>query len=240
MLDYLAIRFMDEGWSVKRLIREIVLSRTYQLSDRRDDAAYAVDPDNRLLWRFGRRRLEAEAIRDAILAASGKLDLQAARRLAVAHARQRRTRLERARSWRPTTRLGIARVYLPMLRSNVPEMLALFDMADPSLVDRPARGDDGRHAGAVPDEQQVRAWTKRKRLAERVLERRIGRSGGARRPGLSPDADPRCRPTPNASRCSNTFASAVGRRRRSAAAKPNAWTDVCQPLFGSAEFLYVR
>ena len=68
LLDYLAVRFMDSGWSVKKLIREVMLSRAYQLSSEHSDANYAADPDNTLVWRMNRRRLEAEAIRDAMLA----------------------------------------------------------------------------------------------------------------------------------------------------------------------------
>src|SRR5256885_17055176 len=67
LLDYLANRFVEETWSVKLLVREIVLSRTYQLSPAPDTAKLAADPENRLRWRMDRRRLEAECIRDAML-----------------------------------------------------------------------------------------------------------------------------------------------------------------------------
>ena len=71
LLDYLARRFIESGWSVKAMHRLILLSSTYQqISDRRDDA-FAVDPANRLLWRQNRRRLDFESIRDGVLAVSG-------------------------------------------------------------------------------------------------------------------------------------------------------------------------
>jgi len=73
LLDHLAVRFMDLGWSQKQLIRTIVLSRTYRLSSANHEAALQVDPDNRLLWRMNRQRLDAEAIRDSLLAVSGDL-----------------------------------------------------------------------------------------------------------------------------------------------------------------------
>ena len=74
LLDDLAVRFMDSGWSLKTLHREILLSATYQQrSDFRSDAS-AVDPENRLLWRMNRRRLEVEPWRDAMLAVTGELD----------------------------------------------------------------------------------------------------------------------------------------------------------------------
>lgn len=73
LLDHLAIRFMQNGWSQKQLIRSIVLSRTYRLSSANDASAMKVDPDNRLLWRMNRIRLDAEALRDQLLAVSGEL-----------------------------------------------------------------------------------------------------------------------------------------------------------------------
>jgi hypothetical protein len=72
LLDYLANRFVDSGWSVKEMHRLIVRSRTYRQASR--GGGPSVDPDNRLLGRFPRRRLDAEAIRDALLAVGGKLD----------------------------------------------------------------------------------------------------------------------------------------------------------------------
>jgi len=74
LLDYLACEFMDDGWSTKRLIRHIVLSHTYrQASDQRPECA-AIDPENRLLWRANRRRLDLESLRDSLLVAAGRLD----------------------------------------------------------------------------------------------------------------------------------------------------------------------
>ena len=76
LLDDLAVRFMENGWSLKWLHREIMLSSTYQQSSLPENAAKlkAVDPDNRLLSHFNRRRLDAEAFRDSVLAVSGQLD----------------------------------------------------------------------------------------------------------------------------------------------------------------------
>jgi hypothetical protein len=76
LLDSLAIHFVkDQGWSLKKLIREMVLSRSYQMSSQPADAvAEQADPDNVLLHRMNLRRLEGEAIRDAMLAVSGRLD----------------------------------------------------------------------------------------------------------------------------------------------------------------------
>lgn len=80
LLDYLAHRFTHEqGWSIKQLIREMVLSSTYQMSSRPSNAtSEEADPQNLLLHRMNVRRLEGEAIRDALLAVSGRLDLKTA------------------------------------------------------------------------------------------------------------------------------------------------------------------
>jgi len=74
LLDYLAWRFQNEGYSVKALHRQIMLSRVYQLESRSVAPADAADPENHLLSHFPRRRLDAESIRDAMLSISGKLD----------------------------------------------------------------------------------------------------------------------------------------------------------------------
>ena len=74
LLDYLAARLIENGWSTKKIIQDIVLSRVYRLSSKQDPKSDEIDPDNKLLWRANRRRLEVEAIRDSILQVSGRLD----------------------------------------------------------------------------------------------------------------------------------------------------------------------
>jgi hypothetical protein len=75
LLDWLALEFIDRGWSIKQLHRLIMTSEAYRMSSQTDDAAAAEkDPDDRYLWHFRIQRLEAEIVRDAILATSGALD----------------------------------------------------------------------------------------------------------------------------------------------------------------------
>jgi mono/diheme cytochrome c family protein len=74
LLDWLAIEFMNAGWSVKRMHRLMMTSRAYQMASDDIAADVAIDPENRLLWRMPRARLEAEIIRDRILAVAGNLD----------------------------------------------------------------------------------------------------------------------------------------------------------------------
>ncbi|MCC6343690.1 MAG: PSD1 domain-containing protein [Bryobacterales bacterium] len=74
LLDFLAARLVEHGWSLKALIRELTLTSAYGLSYGSDPKNFTEDPDNRLLWRANRRRLDIEALRDSLLAASGELD----------------------------------------------------------------------------------------------------------------------------------------------------------------------
>jgi hypothetical protein len=76
LLDWLAVEFRDKGQSLKQMHRLILLSNTYRQSSAPDPAATGVDSENRLLWRMNRRRLDAESVRDAVLAVSGTLRLQ--------------------------------------------------------------------------------------------------------------------------------------------------------------------
>jgi hypothetical protein len=137
LLDTLAIQFAAQGWSVKRLVRELVLSRTYRQSSAFDEIAFKADPENRLLGRAIKRRLDAEAIRDAMLAVSGELDA----------ARPRASLVATAIGDGPISLIGLntklpadldgmrhRSVYLPVLRDRLPDVLDLFDFAEPSLV----------------------------------------------------------------------------------------------------------
>jgi cytochrome c553 len=132
LLDHLAVRLVELDWSVKDLVREITASRTYRMATTHDPAMEEKDPENRLLWRARPRRLDAEATRDAILSVSGQLDLERPLGSVVAEVGPAfvgrglpETRFEAESPHRS--------VYLPVVRGAVPESLALFDFADPSL-----------------------------------------------------------------------------------------------------------
>ena len=77
LLDHLATRFVQQGWSMKTLVRDIMLSRVYRQSSQANHDSAKVDPANRLLWRMNRKRLRAEDIRDSLLFVGGTLDLKA-------------------------------------------------------------------------------------------------------------------------------------------------------------------
>src|SRR5690606_28644998 len=74
LLDWLAVRFASEGWSIKQMHRLMMNSRTYRQSSRVSDDALRLDPQNRLLSRMPLRRMDAEALRDSLLRVSGQLD----------------------------------------------------------------------------------------------------------------------------------------------------------------------
>ena len=137
LLDYLANRFVIDGWSFKKLIRHIVLSHTYRLSAEATGENVAVDPANRLLWRHSPRRLDAEEIRDAMLAAAGKLDRtrpegSPAKEFKVVE--MRNNGAEARRLTEDASRDLHRSVYLPLVRGVTPRALEVFDFAEQGMV----------------------------------------------------------------------------------------------------------
>ena len=124
LLDYLAASFLRDGGSTKKLVRRIVLSRTYQIATTPDAKARAVDPENRLLWRMNRRRLDAESFRDAVLHVSGRLDFSVGGPTVRPDASEFEYRFDTVRR----------SVYIPVFRYSPHEMMEVFDFPDPNLV----------------------------------------------------------------------------------------------------------
>lgn len=141
LLDELALDFVENGWSTKYLVRRIVLSQTWRQSSALCAKSSKIDPENRWLWRFSPQLLEGEAIRDSVLAVSGRLDEAMLETSQVAEiskqqelGRQReigrRSFYEKDVTWNVEYRS----VYLPMARDKLPDMLLTFDAPDPNLV----------------------------------------------------------------------------------------------------------
>lgn len=132
LLDTLSVEFMRDGWSIKRLIRRIVLSRAYGLDSTFDPKSFEADPDNTLVWRMSKRRLEGEEVRDALLFVSGRLNTDPPLGSMVARTGEGLAIFLRVAGQDASD--THRSIYLPVVRDQVLESLALFDFADPSLV----------------------------------------------------------------------------------------------------------
>jgi len=128
LLDYLANQFIADGWSIKKLIRRILLSRTYRLATVHPDAekVVKVDPENTLLSHAHRRRLDAEVIRDSILQVSGKLDSKMGGLTIVKF-----SQYDLGYKHGDINRRS---VYVPAFRNSLLEIFEIFDYPNPNLV----------------------------------------------------------------------------------------------------------
>lgn len=133
LLDQLAVEFIEHDWSTKWLIREIVLSNTYQQSTNHAEEKWQADPENRLLWRMHRKPLPAEAIRDTLLLATGELDFEQG----VAPVSDLGTLVSQNNPNDKQVKLestNIRTLYQPIIRNELPTMMRVFDFADPDFV----------------------------------------------------------------------------------------------------------
>ena len=224
LLDWLATRFMEDGWSLKSLHRRIVQSATYRQSSAMNAASHARDSGNRLLWRMNRRRLEAEPIRDALLSVGGRLDRSMfgtfqtwkEKSFTVDNNNQKTATYD-------TTRRSI---YLPVVRDAVHPMLTLFDFGDPnSVVPRRTTTTGAPQALFMMNNEFVAetAAAMAKRLPDTDAATRINaiyRMCFAREP--NPDERER----------SIRFLNSAG-------GGANAWKALGQGLFAMNEFIYV-
>ena len=132
LLDWLAAELVANNWSIKHIQRLILTSSAYQMSTNSKGRGEKIDPENRLLWKMNRQRLDAEAVRDSLLQLSGQLTFEvregalSGKTLVILSA----SALRDPRLFRPTVRS----VYLPVLRSGVYEVFQAFDFPDPAVV----------------------------------------------------------------------------------------------------------
>lgn len=136
LLDYLAVKFRDGGWSVKAMHREIMLSRTYRLAAGLDASQRERDPSNELLSAFPLRRLDAESLRDTLLALGGNLDLSPAGPHPFPP--EREWKFTQHKPFKAVHESNRRSVYLMTQRIQRHPYLAIFDGADPS-TSTPAR-----------------------------------------------------------------------------------------------------
>ncbi len=233
LLDWLSRDFMDHGWDLKRLHRQILTSATWRQGGRilGDPRGVDSDPENRWLWHFPRQRLEAEMIRDGVMAVAGRLDRSMGGTLVswkndeytpqddVSEASRRRT------------------LYLPVVRDRVYDLLTLFDFANPST------GVSRRTPTVVS--HQALFWMNSPWV--RDLSQALATSLGSGSSGVFPSVADRVvmayervlgRP-PNPAEAARAVAFLTGEGVTAAAPdSPGRWAGWCQVLLASSEFQY--
>ncbi len=239
LLDWLACQFVESGWSIKAMHRLIMLTSTYQKCTIQDVKAAQVDPENRLLSHFGRRRLEAEAIRDAILAVSGELDATMGGSLLPTknHSYVNNTGGAGSVKYDQSRRS----VYLPVIRSGLYDVFQAFDFADPSTS-------NGKRIPTTVAPQALFMMNDRLvlRCSDAMAGRLLARSDldTSRRIDL---AFRRAYGRPAIRREIDRAADYLGRFEGGLAAEGipresrprRAWQLLCQAIFSSSEFLYL-
>jgi hypothetical protein len=229
LLDHLAARFMDDGWSLKKMVRYLVLTRTYQLSSDHNPVAYKADPDNLLRWRMSQRRLDAEAFRDAILSVSGAIDLTPPKGTnTVAGAGKKSPATSKEVRYRS--------VYLGIVRgAPLPESLSLFDVANPNIV-TVQREETTVPAQALYLLNSPFVVEHAKQSAAKILE--VKGIDDAERVDL---AYRTFYAHPASSRDKERALKYLAETTKDLSGKPaDAWASLCQALIASAEFRYIR
>ena len=238
LLDWLAIRFMESGWSVKAMHRLMMLSTTYQLASTFDAKNIEADPENISLWRMSRRRLEAEEIRDAIMTVSGNLDTAGGGTIMSYKDRQyvantsRRGDIDYDRNLRA--------IYIPVVRSSMYEVFSAFDLPDPSTP-------NGDRDSTVVAPQALfmlngSVVLKHSKLLAETLLGKYGPDDATRLREVYERAFSRP-PTGKETDQALTFLSQI---ERSLGDKPEserrvaAWQSLCKALIASNEFIYLN
>ena len=234
LLNPLAARFITQGWSVKKLVREIVLSRTYQMSSAHSAANAKIDPDNSLFWKMNQRRLDAESMRDGMLATSGQLNLSPYQGSVLTQVGG----VNLGRSLANLTKLQNTEfdhrsVYLPVARQAVPEILKAFDFAEPSImVGR-------REITIVPTQALFLLNSKFVTAQAGAMAGRVLRAGNERaRIDLAFQLAFARAATPAEQVRTAAFLAEYTTEGKSA--ELQAWTTLCQALLASAEFRYLN
>ena len=232
LLDHLATRFMASGWSLKDLHRAIVLSSTYRMSSAESEAANERDPANRLLSHFPVRRLEAEAIRDSVLAVAGSLDTAVGGPSVPPHISEYQDGRGKPASG-PLDGLGRRSIYTQIRRNFLPPLFLAFDYPLPIST-------EGRRGVSAVASQallmlnnefvsgQAAKWASRvKQSAEgprNWIQYMYVQAYG--RPPVEAEIE--------------EIEQFLAGREASNAESRDAWTDLAHALLNTSEFLFVR
>jgi hypothetical protein len=238
LLDYLAARFVEGQWSIKKMHRLIMLSRTYQMASPHDRHGADVDPDNLWLSHFERQRLDAESIRDALLFVGGRLD----RSMGGPHPfpPQNQWGFTQHAPFQAVYETNRRSVYLMTQRIRRHSFLALFDGADPNSSTA------GRTVTTVPTQalffmNNSLVHEQATHLADRLLREQTTDCGRVRLAYLLALGRP---PTAEEQRQAELYVqefSAEWKRAGTPAAQPAvlAWASFARILYSSNEFVYV-
>ncbi|MEZ6110005.1 MAG: DUF1549 and DUF1553 domain-containing protein [Pirellulaceae bacterium] len=238
LLDWLTVEFAEQGWSIKTMHRLMMLSSVYRMSSTHDPECAAIDPENRWQWRAGVRRLEAEAIRDAMLAVSGTLDPTMGgsllhvgnREFIFNHTSKDETKYDAPRR----------SLYLPVIRNHLYDVFQLFDYTDAGVVngDRSTSTVAPQALFMMNSELVSDAATA---LARRALNEPLD-SDEARVAWLYRSALARPAAEHEVQRASEFVASLSEASEGTAGddTRLAAWRSLCHVLLTSNEFIYVR
>lgn len=233
LLDWLALRFIEQGYSTKKLHRLMLLSSAYQMSTTYDERAAQIDPDNRLLARFPRLRLEAEPIRDALLFVGGNIDLTMGGTL-LNNGNFTYVNNENSTN---TARYDNHRrsVYLPVIRNNVFDFFQVFDFAEPHVA-------NGKRASTVVAQQALFlmnspfALAQAKAFATAVTQHPGDDTAKVQQAYLKAYGRPAtAEEVRQALAYLTQYEQATPTKSR-----PGAWQSFCQVLFASSEFVYLN
>lgn len=239
LLDWLALTFIEDGWSLKKLHRRIMLSRSYQMSSQYNSVAAKIDPENRLHWRNSRRRLEAEAIRDSMLFVSGQLDRTIGGTLLSFRDREYVT--STANSDPVNYNAKRRSLYLPVIRSALYDVYTAFDFGDPTVM-------NGDRASTTVAPQALfmmnssLALEQTKAMAVALLARADLDDAGRvqlayetcyARPAQTAEVQ---RALGFARKLERTYSA---KESNAGAAKQRAWQSLCKALISANEFIYV-
>jgi hypothetical protein len=235
LLDYLAGEFIRQGWSLKQMHRMIVLSQAYRMASRSDAKTEEADPQNRLLHRMNVRRLESEAVRDTILAVSGKLDRTLYGPSVLPYLTEFMEGRGRPTSSGPLDGNGRRSLYIGVRRNFLTPFFQAFDYPTPfSTMGRRTVSNVPAQALALMNNpfvvEQTTVWAKRLLSQPGTAAERVN--------GMYDTAFGR--PPTEAERADALAFVAQQEKEYGAADDPRAWADLCHVLFNLKEFIYVH